>query len=288
MIDQIGWSGWRQLKTVSRDAGIPSGPGLYRIHRVGHEGIDYIGQTGGSLRQRLGMLRGAYAVEMPYNDPHTAAPGLWALRHAYDCEFEVAVTEIESSKPWRLGLEALAISLYRVDVGKSPTLNFGRMPRGYLKSSGNNQRLVAAGKRFRGGLASEILESHSCSVSSGAPLEGEVGASNWCGQQWSDWLPLREAVRRMTRGIRGLYRIRRVGEDQLIYVGQGSIASRSIGHLRRWGQGEEVVADLQHFECSWVETPGLLANQRLELENDLIASHMLVTGALPERQFAGH
>jgi hypothetical protein len=57
-------------------------PGLYRIRRRGREDLDYLGQTGLTLRQRVVMLRGVFGDVMPYRDPHTAGPGLWALRQA--------------------------------------------------------------------------------------------------------------------------------------------------------------------------------------------------------------
>jgi hypothetical protein len=60
-------------------ARFPASPGLYMVRRSGLSGCDYIGQTGVTLRARLSMLRGAFAAEMPYRDPHTAGPGFWAL-----------------------------------------------------------------------------------------------------------------------------------------------------------------------------------------------------------------
>jgi hypothetical protein len=113
-----------------------------------------------TLKKRLGMLRGIYADEMPYRDPHTAGPGLWALRHATSCDFEVSVTTVEGSPSWRKGLECVAISVYREAYRRSPTIAFGRMPYGYRISTGNNARLVVAGKRFRGGRFDGTDESH--------------------------------------------------------------------------------------------------------------------------------
>jgi hypothetical protein len=70
-------------------------PGLYRVRRTGREELDYISQTGMSLRKRLGMLRrGVLGEQMPYRDPHTAGPVLWALRELGG-EFEV----LRSSAP---------------------------------------------------------------------------------------------------------------------------------------------------------------------------------------------
>ena len=64
------WSAWQDLRGAGRDRRIPAGPGLYRIRRTGGEpGLDYIGQTGRSLRGRLGQLNGVYRAQMPYRDP---------------------------------------------------------------------------------------------------------------------------------------------------------------------------------------------------------------------------
>jgi len=134
------WSAWRDLRGAGRDRRIPPGPGVYRIRRAGQEpGLDYIGQTGRSLRGRLGQLHGVYHAQMPYRDPHTAAPALWALRHRDGCDFEVAVIEVPGTGPDRKALEATAITLYRIGSGRSPAASFGRMPAGYTISSGRSR-----------------------------------------------------------------------------------------------------------------------------------------------------
>jgi hypothetical protein len=72
------WSAWEELRGAGRNRRIPPGPGLYRIRRTGGEpGLDYIGQTGTSLRGRLGQLNGVYHTQMPYRDPpHRRASAL--------------------------------------------------------------------------------------------------------------------------------------------------------------------------------------------------------------------
>jgi hypothetical protein len=102
------------------------------------------------LRRRLQMLRGVYDELMPYNDPHTARPALCAQRQISSEPYEASVVPVEGTTQWRKGMEAVAISLYRQETGHSPAFNFGRMPPGYRKSSGNNARLVRLGSRFRG------------------------------------------------------------------------------------------------------------------------------------------
>lgn len=120
--------------------GVPALPGLYRIRRVGLPHWDYIGQTGVgrmNLRRRMAMLRGVYAEQMPYRDPHTAGSGLWALRQRGGGPLEVSFGPVDAPTPWRKGLEAVAIALHRQEHGRSPTLNFGRMPTGYRLVDGS-------------------------------------------------------------------------------------------------------------------------------------------------------
>ena len=125
------WTPWQPFENCWKGALIPATPGLYRIRRVGFTGLDYIGQTGTTLKQRLGMLKGIFDLEMPYRAPHTAAPALWALRHNLNCDFEVSVLPFHGSKQEREGLEALAIALYRQEFKESPTVSFGRIVTGY-------------------------------------------------------------------------------------------------------------------------------------------------------------
>src|SRR5262249_3234780 len=81
----LTWSPWVTHLNCWLGATIPNEPGVYRIRRAGQDCLDYVGQTGMggmTLRKRLAMQRGVYDAEMPYTDPHTAAPALWAIRRA--------------------------------------------------------------------------------------------------------------------------------------------------------------------------------------------------------------
>ncbi len=100
-----GWLPWCSLENCWRGSTIPSEPGLYRVRRAGQENLDYIGQTGVTLRRRLAMLRGVFRAEMPFRDPHTAAPGFWALRHALGCTFQACVLPVQGDTRYRKGLE---------------------------------------------------------------------------------------------------------------------------------------------------------------------------------------
>jgi hypothetical protein len=77
----------------------------------------------------------------------------------------------------------------------------------------------------------------------------------------------------------------------LLCVGEGRIAARLLAHLAKCGRERHpqgVVFRLAgRLEYSWAAGPAWLPHQRLELENDLIAAHLLATGAVPAAQFLG-
>lgn len=279
----IQWSDWHALQGSSRNAAVPAGPGLYRARIAGPGEVVYIGQTGRSLRERLGMLSTCYREEMPYRDPHTAAPTLWALRHRDGVDFEVSTAVIEAAKVERLSLEAVAITAHRVDHGRSPLANFGGGVAGYRLSSANNAALVAAGRRFRGGLDPLVLASESVPVP--GTLDLEVTAADWLGMRWSPWVPITSAA---SVAEVGLYRLRRLGGPDLVYVGQGRIGSRIRTHVAKGSQSDHRQAP--HFagdlEASWVALD-VTTRCLLEVENDAIASHRLTRGCAPHAQFIG-
>jgi hypothetical protein len=252
---------------------------------------DYIGQTGSgqmNLRRRMAMLRGIYLAEMPYRDPHTAGPALWALREASGAPFEVAFCPVGGSTPWRKGLEAVAIARHRQHYGQSPTVNFGRMPSGYRMSSGNNARLVAAGKRFRGGRWPEATEAHLPGQPPVGPLDADAAGVGWCGHVWSDWLPLQpDAIAGVPVGT-GLYRIKG-GHGAIVYVGEGEFRARLDAHAAKLTttsiQGEAL---LQASPLGFsIVTGPWHRHQRLELETDLIGACVIAARRPPPAQFIG-
>src|SRR5262245_38440988 len=105
----LNWSSWRPLSACWLDRQLAS-PGLYRIRRGDREDLDYIGQTGLRLRDRLAMLKGVYRSEMPYRDPHTVGPALWAQRQVGGEDYEASTCPIPGDVRWRKAMEAVAIA----------------------------------------------------------------------------------------------------------------------------------------------------------------------------------
>jgi hypothetical protein len=277
------WTPWVDLETAFSEPVLPVEAGLYRIRRAGRANQEYIGQTGVGIRARVRMLKGIGRSDMPYRDPHTAGPALWALLHSTRCTFEVSCIPVEGEAPWRKGLESVAIALYRQETGHSPDVNFGRMPAGYRMSSGNNRRIVAAGKRFRGGATIELDASHGPGVPPAGGLDGDPRSEQWCGHSWSRWLPL--SANRIASG-EGLYRIR-AREPGLLYIGEGSVSARIQAHLRKGANRtptRQAYVLARAVEFSYV-AGAWEPHQRLELESDLIAAHVLRFGRPPDAQF---
>ena len=93
MVANQNWMRLRWTEWVSFVGGdfkaLPTAAGIYRIKIRDQNQLAYIGQTGRNLRERLSDLRrNTLAKEMPFNDPHTAAPSLWAWHHAEGYEYE--------------------------------------------------------------------------------------------------------------------------------------------------------------------------------------------------------
>lgn len=74
---------------------------------------------------------------MPYRDPHTAAPCLWAVQQEYGKKLKVSVTAppLAEGKQSRKAFEDALIAVYRREMGESPTANFGRIIDGYKQST---------------------------------------------------------------------------------------------------------------------------------------------------------
>lgn len=76
MEDLSAWTPWLPLRGSWLGGKTPHEAGLYRVRRVGFDGIDYLRRTGRNLRFRVGKLRGVFEETMPYCVTETAyVPG---------------------------------------------------------------------------------------------------------------------------------------------------------------------------------------------------------------------
>lgn len=214
-------------------------PGLYRVRHEAYEGLVYVGETGRSLRGRVRALaRGVFDGEMPFSDPHTASPSLWAIADRRGPGFEVsgATPPAATAKRQRKAIEDALIALHRRETDTDLTGNFGRMPPGYTKSkqrrSGvRGERSEDAARNFRDGV-DPLPWTHAESVT----------ASEWMGLSWSSPIELAETAGELP-DTPGVYRIWDPDDaPPLEYIGESVTLSNRLGRHRRTCNGGLVVS----------------------------------------------
>lgn len=271
------WSGWLSLDPDKDElAEIPTDEGLYRIRHRSRDGLEYIGETGRSVRGRVRALaRGAFADEMPFRDPHVGAPCMWAIRQEDGDAFEVAHTIPEGAedKAARKSMEAALIASYRRVEGESPTGAFSRIIPGYKMSSYSRDD-------ERGGPLNDD-ETEPYSESGIPPLEWQnyenVVGSEWMGLDWSEQKSLTE-VSTAIPATDGVYRIwEPTAPKPLEYIGESAnLRSRLQTHSRERD-------DSLHFTYaapSYIDAK----HERLEAETDLLGAHWLAVREPPTDQ----
>ena len=269
---EITWSDWVGFAAERKTFSVfPATSGVYRVRITDDDGLVYIGQTGRSLRERVRTLcLRTLDAEMPFNDPHTAAPNLWAWRQTHGYEYEVSVAEVDLPGTDRLALECWLLWQHRLETGESTMANHGRFHPQFTKSE--NRKSGRRGARLPDG---QINPAGGPSL---PPLEanGQPTSPDWMGLHWTETAPL--ATERLSDAPQspGVYRI--IQDAQVVYVGEsGDLRARLRTHARNWKSAAS---------CSWIETPhASLVHQRHELENDLIGGFFSEHGHCPTRQF---
>jgi len=277
----IDWSDWGPLRADSFSK-IPKEPGLYRIrHRTeNRDHLEYIGESGDTRRRIQSLARGVYAEEMPYRDPHTAAPCLWAVRDNVGSALELPHTTPSKAEDeqYRKGIEAALIALHRRETNRSPTTNFGRIIDGYKQSSYSYNDPAYKG----GPLSSGEDEPNSASGVEPPNWQNwrEPLARDWMSLDWSEPFRLAERLDADPPNT-GVYRIWYEGQDStLAYIGESSnIASRLYNHEQTFGED----ALFAYAERSDLDA----SHKREEVETDLIGAYYLDVGEAPLAQF-GH
>jgi len=295
------WSPWVRLDPREGELeSLSEGPGLYRVRHDAYDGLVYVGETGRNLQGRVrALVRGVYDERMPFNDPHTASPCLWAIRDRHGPGFEVsgATPEAASDPGGRKAMRDALIGVHRQETGENLVANFGRMPPGYTKS---NQRST----RIRGARSDDADRSYRDGIPP-LPWTNPEGLtdSDWMGLSWSAATALGEAdagggtsdaggtsggVDRAAGGVdeaaaavpdaRGLYRLwDPEASPPLEYVAETvSLRSRFVAHRRN--------ADAR-LRFSYVTRP--THDEKFQLrqaEASLRGAHWLACGTVPRLQ----
>jgi hypothetical protein len=273
----LDWSPWVPFDAPKEFWYIPREPGLYRIRPIGRDFLMYIDETGRSLSELLTELRQTMRrrERMPWNDPHTVAPGLWAWMDAEGYEYEISAAPLDASTAGRKGMENFLLYRYRQEVGESPLCNFGRFHPRYRKSTSHKENL-------RGGKLSEAQKDNPAGFPSMPPLkpEGKPGDSNWMGLEWTDGKLLApENINGITRGA-GLFFLADAASREVLFIGQsGDIAQRLTGLIGKAWEERELQFSYQ------VLGEKVLPHNLREMECDLLGNFYELNKKAPEFQF---
>jgi len=257
--ENLDWSDWIPLDGGYKEFEyITTDPGVYRIRACELDFLIYIGQTGRNLRSRLYSLRrGIFGTNMPYNDPHTAAPNLWAWHQEELFYYEGSVAAVNFSKANRQALEDFFLWKHRVCTGKSTLCNYGRFHSCYVKSKNRSTG-------FRGYKLSPNERNPS-----GGPntkplfLYGRPDDRDWMKLSWSPTFPLKKFFLQEIPRCKCLYKIINTNTKQILYIGETkNLRNRFRSHLSKNLNGQPI-------EISYTTlSEDLLDYQRRESEVD--------------------
>lgn len=272
----LQWTPWISFKGSKLDWFLlPEKPGLYRVKPENSGLIAYIGETGRGLRDRLNSLRrGTLSELMPFNDPHTAAPNLWAWRQEEHWKYECSVAPFNRSSSERKATECLLLWKYRLEKGESTLCNHGRFHKNYTKSTNRS-------KNKRGGRLQEPRTNESWGPSyPPLKLKNEPLDNNWMGLKWEDKIPLKKEEANHTKDVPALYKIIDAKANKILYIGETTeLRNRFLSHCRSFSNFQLAI--------SFSEQPHTIKEYQLhEMENDLIAGYFAQTTQVPIYQFS--
>ena len=267
--DNLDWTDWIPLRSNQKKRKIiPTSQGIYRVRAEGYSGLVYLGQSNNMKRRTASLARHLDNEAMPYNDPHTAAPNLWAWRKEKGWSYEVSVTKTDHSRQTREAYECYLLWQYRLESGQSILCNHGRFHKDYIKSGPRSSNV--RGRKLRenedrnpsGGQSISPLHSHNKAIS-----------QSWMGLEWS---PIKSLTNRdNVPNSSGLYKI--INEKNVVYIGETEFLFNRLGsHNRRFQEHTYSYSPLD---------PIILSYQRHELENDLIGNYYQIFKKAPDRQF---
>jgi hypothetical protein len=277
----LHWTPWIPFTaTKEQFREIPKKPGLYRIRPAGKDFLMYIGETRRTLHDRLNELRHTLKRTdlMPWNDPHTTAPSLWAWQDAEGFSFECSAAPLDASLGGRRGMESYLLYRYRQECGESTLCNFGRFHPRYRKSTNRNEKK-------RGG---KLEENHLDNPAGGPsvkplPVLGTPGDRYWMELAWIGRLPLDgDTISTVPPGA-GLYLLFERDNHDLVYIGQSAdCAQRLRSHAMKFLDQTDIL-----FSYFIAKKP-LLPHNLKELENDLIGNYFEVYRKAPKYQFGNY
>jgi hypothetical protein len=273
----LDWSPWVPIDAPREFWYIPKEPGIYRIRPVGKDFLMYIDETGRSLSELLTELRQTLRrrEHMPWNDPHTVAPGLWAWWDAEGYEFEVSAAPLDASTAGRKGMENFLLSRYRLEREESTLCNFGRFHPRYRKSTNHKEN-------HRGEKLASGQKDNPAGFPSIPPLEpeGKPGDSNWMGFEWTAAMPLTVENAGTVAPGAGLFLLADTVSYEILYIGKASdIVQRIVVESRKEREGKNLQFSYQ------ILGQKVFSHNLREMECDLIGNFYIFNKKAPEFQF---
>jgi hypothetical protein len=277
----LPWTPWVPFTAGKKEFRIiPKEPGLYRIRPIGKNSLIYIGETRRTVYERINELRHTLrrTEQMPWNDPHTAAPSLWAWQDAEGFSFECSAAPLDTSQGVRRGMESFLLYRYRQERGESTLCNFGRFHPRYRKST--NRKENNPGRKLE--------ENYQDNPAGGPsvpplPINGKPGDQIWMGLSWNGRKPLDGRTIGTIPPNAGLYVLFEGEKEDLVYIGQSkNCANRLRSHAMKFRDQTDIL-----FSYYIAKKP-LFQHNLKELENDLIGNYFEVFRKAPKYQFGKH
>lgn len=248
------WTPWIPLSAplVVYRSEVPKTAGFYRVKAKGSSSLVYIGQSGRDLRARVRSLaRHAFRPydDPPWNDPHTAAPLLWAFYHENRLDYDVSVSSSSGSTQERQCQEDMLLYLHRLEHDKSTLCNHGRLHPNWSRPSNRKDRVPA------------LRTNNPKEYPSSKPAFGNADpiAEDWLGLNWSEPKSLDVDC----PGGSGVYRI--LSSKEVVYIGESvNLRQRLRAHARS--------ARFSGCKYSVLFIPAAPPHQLRERETDLIGS----------------
>lgn len=270
---KLNWSNWIPLDSELElyKEHISMGPGFYRIRSSKWRGLIYIGQTGRGLRERTRSLARhtlRSIQDPPWNDPHTAAPILWAYRIENNFDYEVSVAEVKLPYAERQCFEDYLIYSHRKFHNYSTLANFGVAHPLWNKPS--NKKANREMKRAHILFPKTSLP--------GAKTAGQFNSRDWLGLDWSKPLLLSVASPPSDPGI---YKITSGVGNVLLYCGESmNLRDRINSHKRN--------QLFSNANASFCEIFDAQPNQLKEREVDMIGAYYEAFSKCPLYQYSNN
>ncbi|MDB2318011.1 GIY-YIG nuclease family protein [bacterium] len=264
----LDWSAWVNFESPisTYQTHISNKAGVYRVRSPQSNELIYIGQTGRNLRERVrALVKHVLRPQQdpPWNDPHTAAPVLWAYKNENQFHYEVSVAHLEVPYTQRQCFEDYLLHLHRNHYNRSTLANFGHSHPLWSRPSNKKQNRP-------------MMKNGSTKLQTSLPraINATVFHSNtWLGLHWQ-----KHALTQTMNvpDLPGIYRF--VTAEGLAYCGESlSLRKRLSTHSKN--------SNFKNTNCLYSVMPDAEPHHLKEREVDMIGAYYAITSQSPTYQY---